>query len=86
MWYVYVMRSLRDKKLYIGKTSDLKTRFKVHNAGGSLATRSRRPFELVYYEAFGDKTDYGREEIFLKSGIGRESLHHRLGHTLHNGF
>lgn len=83
MWYVYVIRSLKDRKLYIGKTADLRTRFKYHNDGGSIATRLRRPFELLYYEAFGNKTDCGREELFLKSGIGRESLHHRLENTLH---
>ena len=81
MWYVYVLRSLKDGKLYIGKTADLRKRFDEHNSGKSLSTQSRRPFELLYYEAFADKTDCGREELFLKSGIGRESLHHRLEHT-----
>lgn len=37
--------------------------------------------ELLYYEGFTNKTDFGREELFLKSGIGRESLKHRLEKT-----
>ncbi|MEK7518008.1 MAG: GIY-YIG nuclease family protein [Patescibacteria group bacterium] len=30
MYYVYVLRSLKDGKLYIGSTSDLKRRCKEH--------------------------------------------------------
>lgn len=82
MFYVYVLKSLKDKKLYIGKTKDLETRFRQHNNGKVEATKNRKPFELLYYEAFNNRIDQGREELFLKSGIGRESLRHRLENSL----
>lgn len=78
MWYVYVLRSAKDGKLYTGKTADLRQRVGKHYRGEVLATKSRRPLELIYYEAFKNRTDCGREELYLKSGIGRESLKHRL--------
>lgn len=82
MYYVYVLKGSKDYKLYIGKTSDLKKRIKKHINGEVLATKGRRPLKLIYYEAFNNKTDCGREELFLKSGIGRESLKHRLRNSI----
>lgn len=82
MYYVYVLRSLKDKKLYTGKTSDLKRRFKEHNSGKVIATKSRKPFELIFYEALKHKADAGRDEIFFKTGYGREVLKEKLKHSL----
>lgn len=82
MYYVYVLRSLKDKKLYTGKTTDLKRRFKEHNSGKVTATKSRKPFELIFYEAFKHKTDAGRDEIFFKSGYGRGVLKEKLRNSL----
>ncbi|GIW62494.1 MAG: hypothetical protein KatS3mg091_001 [Patescibacteria group bacterium] len=77
-FYIYVLRSLKDKKLYIGKTKDLKRRVKEHNAGKVKATKNRRPFELVYYEAYTNKDQWSQQEHFYKTGIGRETLKHKL--------
>ena len=82
MYYVYVLRSLKDSKLYTGKTGDLKRRFKEHNSGKVIATKSRKPFELVFYEAFRNKTDAGRDELFFKSGYGREVLKEKIKNSL----
>ncbi|PJA85150.1 MAG: hypothetical protein CO143_02680 [Candidatus Moranbacteria bacterium CG_4_9_14_3_um_filter_45_14] len=32
MYYVYVIQSLEDKKLYIGHTDNLRRHFKEHNS------------------------------------------------------
>lgn len=67
MFYAYVLQSLRDKKLYIGFTSDLKRRIKEHDNGGSKSTKSRRPFELLYYEAHKSEKDARRRENYFKT-------------------
>ncbi len=54
-FYTYVLKSKRDGALYIGSTSDLKRRFEEHNLGRVKATKNRRPFSLVYYEACTNK-------------------------------
>jgi len=74
MYYVYVLKSKKNNKLYKGFTSDLKRRVKEHNSGNSVFTRHNGPWELLYYEAFKDKVDAKREEQFLKSGKGRERI------------
>ncbi len=50
--YVYLMRSLKDGKFYLGWTTDLKRRLDAHNMGLNQSTKSRRPFELIYYETY----------------------------------
>lgn len=74
MFYVYVLQSLKDNKLYIGFTSDLKRRFKEHNNGESKSTKSRKPFELLYYEAHKSERDARRRERYLKTDKGKSDL------------
>ena len=74
MWYVYVLQSLKNERLYIGSTNNLERRLSEHNSGKSRYTRSTRPFELVYQEDYGERIEARRRELFLKSGKGREFL------------
>lgn len=66
MFYVYVLKSLKDGDLYTGYTSDLKRRFQEHNNGQNTSTKSRAPFELVYYEAYKNKEEAEKREENLK--------------------
>ncbi len=66
MYYLYVLKSKKDSLGYIGSTTDLKRRFKEHNEGKVLSTKSRRPFSLVYYEAYLDELDARLREANLK--------------------
>lgn len=66
MFYVYVLKSEKDDRLYIGRTNDLTRRVSEHNQGVNLATRYRRPFQLVYYEAYLSLRDASLREVKLK--------------------
>ena len=79
MYYVYLLKSETTGELYKGLTEDLKQRVKEHNSGGSKFTSANGPWKLVYYEAFLNKRDARREELFLKSGKGRERIKYLLG-------
>ena len=74
MYYIYVLRSLRDNKLYTGYNSNLKQRFEEHTKGKIEVTKHRRPFILIYYEAFLNKQDVTAREKFLKTQWGRNFL------------
>jgi len=74
MYYVYILKSKKDNNLYTGFSNDLKERIKWHLEGKSQATKWRLPMELIYYEAYKEKKDATRREIFLKSGRGREVI------------
>lgn len=78
MYYVYVIQSLEDKKLYIGHTDNLIRRFKEHNTGQVESTKNRVPFKLLYYEACNVIEDALDREKDFKTGFGRAYLKRRL--------
>ncbi|MEK7506788.1 MAG: GIY-YIG nuclease family protein [Patescibacteria group bacterium] len=82
MHYVYVFLSKKDDKLYIGYTNDLISRIKEHNTGKVLATKSRLPIKLIYYEAHLDEQEARDREKFLKTGWGRSFILTKLARTL----
>lgn len=82
MYYVYILKSLRDGKLYIGSTPDLQKRFRQHQAGQSLSTKHRKPFKLIYYEAYSHKEDAKACEKYYKTGWGRNHIKKHLSLTL----
>ena len=74
MFCVYILRSIKDHKRYIGMTGNLDRRFREHNAGFVVSTKNRRPLEIIYTEEFETKKEAADREHFFKSGIGREYL------------
>ncbi len=79
MHYVYTLCSTKDKNLYIGCTNDLRRRLAEHNNGKSFATAPRKPFTLVYYEAYAAEEDAEKREKSLKlRGQARKHLMTRL--------
>ena len=66
MFYVYILRSKKDGRLYIGFTNDLKRRVGEHNSGENRSTKSGVPFELIYYEAYKSREDAEKREKMLK--------------------
>ena len=78
-WCVYVLRSLKNGRLYTGSTDDISRRVEEHSRGKTAYTRNAGPFELVYSEPATDRLAARRRERFLKSGQGREELKRLLG-------
>jgi putative endonuclease len=72
--YVYILRCA-DDTLYCGWTTDLEARLATHNSGrGAKYTRSRRPVELVYSEAYDDRHDALSREWHIKRMSREEKL------------
>jgi len=83
MYYIYVLKSLKDDKLYIGSTNDLKRRLSEHNNGLNRSTKDRRPFELRYYEACANEHDARTREYNLKKdGKALGQLKRRISESL----
>jgi len=66
MFYVYILKSIKDGQLYTGSTKDLKKRFEEHNNGLVKSTKARKPFNLIYYEAYKAERDARLRESRLK--------------------
>lgn len=76
--YVYVLKSKKDGKRYVGFTHNLAKRFEQHNDGEVESTRHRGPFEIIYFEACCSQEDAVRREKYLKTHYGRLFLGKRL--------
>jgi putative endonuclease len=77
-YYVYVLRSLKDDKFYIGYTTDLRKRFQEHQDGFVTSTKPRTPFELIFFEAYRNKYDAIRREKYLKTSKGKSTVRQML--------
>lgn len=82
MYFVYVLKSLKDNKLYIGYTDNIERRISQHMMGKVIATKHRLPLELIYYEAYVNKKDAKGREMFLKGGSGHKYLRKQLKNYL----
>ena len=82
MYFVYILQSLKDKKLYICLTEDIEKRINEHNSGKNFSTKSRRPFKLIFYEALPTLEESVEREKFYKTGRGHEIIYKILFMTL----
>ncbi len=82
MYFVYVLRSKKDKLFYTGFTDNLEGRLERHNNGLVIATKNRRPFEIVYFEGGLNKKDALHREIYLKTTWGKRYIKNRMKNYL----
>ncbi|OGD29708.1 hypothetical protein A2833_02620 [Candidatus Azambacteria bacterium RIFCSPHIGHO2_01_FULL_44_55] len=78
MFYVYTLRSLKNSKLYVGYTTDLRERLLKHNRGMNFSTKAYTPWTLIHYEAYLNKKDARRREKYLKTNQGARLLKRML--------
>lgn len=79
---VYILKSLKDGKMYIGCTNDLNRRLREHNQGSSFAAKTRGPLELIYFEGYRNREDAEKREKFFKTGWGGQYIKKNLKHYL----
>ncbi len=73
MYIVYVLHSEKWDKIYVGFTSDIKSRLLSHNELGTKGwTMKFRPWTLVHTEEFETKTEALKREKQLKTASGRD--------------
>lgn len=68
--YVYLLQSDKSRDLYVGYSADLKRRIMEHNTGSNFSTKSKRPWQLISYEAYLNEEDAKRREKYLKTSQG----------------
>ena len=71
MYCVYILKSLKTNKLYIGHSDNVVRRLEEHNTNrGGEYTRRNGPWKLVYNESYQDRASAMRRERYLKSTRG----------------
>ena len=67
MFFVYILKSLRVQRYYVGHTSDLEKRLKEHNTGRTKSTKAYAPWKVVHLEEFNTKSEAFKRELEIKS-------------------
>ena len=68
MFHVYVLRSKKTGRRYVGSCEDINHRIDQHNAGASKATRHGVPWVLIHAESFrtvGEKNETCGQDDFV---------------------
>jgi putative endonuclease len=74
-----VLQSKVDQSLYYGSTSDLTNRFLVHNLGKVRSTKSKAPYNLLYYESYLTLGSARKREYTIKKNwAAKEELKKRI--------
>jgi putative endonuclease len=73
-YIVYILKSKKDGKRYIGFTEDLERRLFEHKSGLVKSTKYRRLLTLIYHEEFETKSEAMAREKYFKTGFGRKYL------------
>ena len=66
MFYVYILRSLKNGKLYYGHAEDVTIRVERHNACREKYTKSGVPWELIHQESYLTRGEAMKREKYLK--------------------
>ena len=74
MFYLYILQSLKDKRTYVGYSSNVHRRFVEHNSGRVPATNNRRPLKVIKVEHIVTLEEAKKRELYWKSGAGRKKL------------
>ena len=76
--YVYVIRSQKDHKFYVGYTKNVQKRLEEHNSGRVRSTKKRLPMKLIYWEGCISRKDATTREKYLKTAWGKRYIKVRL--------
>jgi putative endonuclease len=73
-FFVYVLRSEKTGRRYVGSCEDVAWRLERHNRGHSKSTRSGVPWKLLHSETFETRSEAVKRELYFKTGAGRDEL------------
>jgi putative endonuclease len=74
MFHVYVLKSTKTNRRYVGSCQDVDARLRRHNAGDTKSTRYGIPWRIVYREDFSTRLQSLQRERYFKTGRGRDEL------------
>ena len=82
VYYVYILQSRKNGKLYIGQTNNIDRRVEDHNTGGGgKYTRQNGPWILVHSEQHPNRVSAVKRERYLKSAKGSQEKKQLAGIT-----
>ena len=74
MFFMYILKSKKNGKYYIGATHCLEVRLKQHNAGKIRSTKGLVPLEIVYSENYATNSEARKRESYVKRRKSRKFI------------
>lgn len=66
MYYLYILKSVKNNRYYIGSTNNIERRLLEHNSGKTKSLKYLRPLKLVFKKEFMIDADAKAIERKLK--------------------
>ena len=66
MYYVYILKSEKTGKYYVGYTTNLEERLKYHNSGRTKSLRKHIPLEIIKTEEYPIYEEARSREMQIK--------------------
>ena len=74
MFYVFILRSQKNGRHYIGQTKNLDDRLNRHNSGRERSTKSGAPWDLIFTKSFLTRSEAFQLEQKLKGFKSRSRV------------
>ena len=74
MFFVYILKSLKTGRYYIGFSDDPARRLDEHNSGRSTSTKAGIPWEKLYEESYQTRSEAMARERQIKSWKSRRAI------------
>lgn len=74
MPFVYVLKSMKNGRYYVGSTNDLTRRMAEHKRGKTKYTRNSGPYKLIYKRSFRTLKEARQKEYQIKKMKNREYI------------
>lgn len=73
-YFTYILKSQKNKDIYIGSCENVLIRLHRHNAGKVKSTKGYKPWDLLEYKEFNTRSEAVRYERFLKTHQQKEII------------
>ena len=67
MFFVYILKSVKNNSYYIGCSNNIERRLIEHNSGTSKYTKNARPWNFVYKEQYVTLKEARKREREIKN-------------------
>ena len=79
MYAVYILKSEKTKKYYIGSTENIDNIIIRHNNGKNKSTKPGIPWKLVYFEKYETRNEAYKREMQIKRYKGGSAFKKLIG-------
>ncbi|MBU3968664.1 GIY-YIG nuclease family protein [Patescibacteria group bacterium] len=74
MFYIYILKSVKNGKYYIGATNSIISRINYHNSGKVKSTKNSRPWTLMHIEKYDTLSEARKRESQIKKWKSRSAI------------